>query len=88
MKRTHPVQRERTVEDVLAEEKTRLLPLPPSSIPTELVTSAPADKTALVTFDTNRYSVPPDAANRILTLVASDVEIRLLDRDRGPPLAR
>lgn len=82
MKRAHPVQRQRTVEDVLAEEKTRLLPLPPSSIPTELVTSAPADKTALVTFDTNRYSVPPEAANRTLTLVASDVEVRLLDRDR------
>jgi transposase len=82
MKRTHPVQRERTVEDVLAEEKTRLLPLPSSSIPTELVTSVPADKTALISFDTNRYSVPPAAANRILTLVASDVEVRLLDRER------
>lgn len=82
MKRTHPVQRERTVEDVLAEEKTRLLPLPPSSIPTELVTSVPADKTALISFDTNRYSVPPEAANRILTLVASDAEVRLLDGAR------
>ena len=67
---------------MLAEEKARLLPLPPSSIPTELVTSVPADKTALISFDTNRYSVPPEAANRILTLVASDVEVRLLDCDR------
>lgn len=82
MKRRHPVQRERSVEDVFADEKARLLPLPPSSIPTDLVTSVPADKTALVTFDTNRYSVPPEAANRTLTLVANDVEVRLLDRDR------
>lgn len=82
LKRTHPVQRERTVEEVLAEEKSRLLPLPSSSISTDLVTSVPADKTALISFDTNRYSVPPEAANRVLTLVASDAEVRLLDGAR------
>lgn len=79
MKRQHPKQRQRTVKDVFAEERARLLPLPDAAIPTELVTSAPADKTALVSFDTNRYSVPPEAANRMLTLVASDLEVRLLD---------
>jgi transposase len=82
MKRQHPVYKQRTVAEVFAEEKQRLLPLPPAAIPTDLVTSAPADKTALVSFDANRYSVPPEAANRILTLVANDVEVRLLDRDR------
>ncbi len=82
MKRQHPVQKERSVADVFAEERARLLPLPTGAIPTELVTSVPADKTALVSFDTNRYSVPPEAANRILTLVASDLEVRLLDRDQ------
>ena len=81
-KRQHPVQRERTVQDVFAQERERLLPLPAAAVPTDLVTSAPADKTALVSFDTNRYSVPPEAANRILTLVANDVEVRLLDQDR------
>lgn len=80
--RQHPVHRQRTVADVLAEEKQRLLPLPAAPIPTELVTSVPADKTAFVTFDTNRYSVPPEAAHRNLTLVASDTEVRLLDRDQ------
>jgi transposase len=82
MKRQHPVQKQRTVADVFTDERERLMPLPEAATPTELVTSAPADKTALVSFDTNRYSVPPEAANRILTLVASDVEVRLLDRDR------
>ena len=81
-KRQHPVQRERTVQDVFAQERERLLPLPAAAVPTDLVTSAPADKTALVSFDTNRYSVPPKAANRILTLVANDVEVRLLDQGR------
>jgi transposase len=82
MKRQHPIQRQRTVAEVFAEEKARLLALPGAAFSTELVTSAPADKTALVSFDTNRYSVPPEAANRILTLIASDREVRLLDRDR------
>lgn len=82
MKRKHPLQRQRTVAEVFAEERARLLPLPSAAISTDLVTSAPVDKTALVTFDTNRYSVPPETAqtNRVLTLVANDVEVRLLDR--------
>jgi transposase len=82
MRRQHPVRKERTVAEVFAEERERLLPLPAAAIETDFVTSVPADKTALVSFDTNRYSVPPEAANRILTLVATDVEVRLLDRDR------
>ncbi len=81
MKRQHPIQKQRTVGEVYAEERERLLPLPSAAIPTELVTSVTADKTALVSFDTNRYSVPPEAANRTLTLVASDLDVRLLDRD-------
>jgi len=79
MKRAHPTQRQRTVANVFAEEQPRLLPLPAAAIATDLITSVPADKTAFVTFDTNRYSVPPEAANRTLTLVASDLVIRLLD---------
>src|SRR5262249_47946233 len=82
MKRRHPTQKDRTVAEVFAEEKTRLLPLPSAALPTELVTSVPADKTAFVCFDTNRYSVSHDAANRILRLVATDVEVRLLNGDR------
>jgi len=82
MKRMHPTQRQRTVAEVFAEERQRLLPLPPEVIPTDLITTVLADKTALVSFDTNRYSVPPEGAQRSLTLVADDREVRLLDRDR------
>jgi len=81
MKRPHPVQRQRTVAEVFAEERDRLLPLPAAAISTDLVTSVPADKTAFVSFDSNRYSVPPVGANRVLRLVASDTEVRLLDGD-------
>ena len=83
MKRKHPVQKHRTVAELFAEEKERLLPLRDAVISTDLVTSAPADKTAFVTFDTNRYSVPHTAANRVLTLVASDTEVRLSDGDKA-----
>ena len=79
MKRRHPVHRDKTVAEVLADERARLLPLPEADLSTDLVTSVPSDKTAFVTFDTNRYSVPPSAANRTLTLVANDVELRLCD---------
>ena len=80
--RRHPTQKDRTVAEAFAEEKMRLLPLPPSALPTELVTSVPADKTAFISFDANRYSVYPDAAGRMLTLVATDTEVRLLDGSR------
>jgi hypothetical protein len=50
--------------------------------PTDLVTSVPSDKTAFISFDGNRYSVRSDAADRVLRLVASDTEVRLLDGDR------
>jgi len=82
MRRQHPTQKDRTVAEVFAEERARLLPLPDAAIPTEVVTSVPADKTAFISFDSNRYSVQHDAANRVLRLVATDAEVRLLDHDR------
>ena len=82
MKRQHPTQKDRTVAEVFAEESARLLPLPAAAISTDLVTSAPSDTTAFVSFDGNRYSVRHDAASRMLTLVASDTELRLLDGER------
>jgi hypothetical protein len=82
MKRQHPTLKDRTVAEVFAEERARLLPLPGAAIPTDLVTSVPSDHTAFIDFDGNRSSVESDAANRTLRLVASDTEVRLLDGDR------
>ncbi len=65
--------------EVLVEEQSRLLPLPEPLPCTDLVQPVAADKTALVRFDTNRYSVPPACANKTLTLVASDMGVRILD---------
>ena len=65
--------------DVLAEERGRLLPLPAAPAPTDRMLSVRSDKTACVRLDTNLYSVPPAAAGKTLTLVASDTEVRVLD---------
>jgi len=77
--RPHPVFKDRSVREVLAEEQPRLLPLPTTPPATERVLSVGADKTASVRFDTNLYSVPPAAAARTLTLVTSDTLVRVLD---------
>jgi len=77
--RPHPVFKDRSVADVLAEERPQLLPLPATPPATDRVLSAAADKTASVRFDTNLYSVPPTAAGKTLTLVANDTRVRILD---------
>jgi len=69
----------RTVADVLADERHRLLALPEPLPDTDRVEPVTADSQAFVRFDTNRYSVPTDHAERSLTLVADDVTVRVLD---------
>jgi transposase len=78
-RRPHARWPDRRVHEVLAEEKARLLALPSPLPDTDLVTPVPADKTAFVHFDGNRYSVPCSCANTTLTLVASDTTVRLTD---------
>lgn len=80
--RPHPVLGPRTVGDVLAEERGRLLALPDPLPDTDMVAPANVDRQAFVRFDTNRYSVPTEHAERTLTLVADDREARLLDGAR------
>jgi hypothetical protein len=77
--RPHPVLAPRTVGEVFADERARLLPLPNPLPVTDLVQPVAVDRQAFVRFDTNRYSVPPDYAERTLTLVADDVALRVLD---------
>ncbi len=79
--RPHPRFRDRTVAEVFAEEKERLLSLPAALPETDLVAPASVDRTAFVRFGTNEYSVPPRYASQTVTLVASDREVRLLDGD-------
>jgi hypothetical protein len=72
----------RTVADVLADEKPRLLPLPEALPSTDLVVPINVDSQAFVRLDTNRYSVPTAYAHRTLTLAADDECVRVLDGDK------
>lgn len=80
--RPHPRMAERTVAEVFAEERPRLLPLPDPLPSTDLVTPLPVDSSAFITLETNRYSVPSRYAGQTLTLVADDTTLRLLDGDK------
>jgi transposase len=77
--RPHPRQSERTVADVLAEERPRLLALPDPLPPLETARPVHVDKAASVRLDTNLYSVPPELVGRTLTLAADDRTVRILD---------
>jgi hypothetical protein len=77
--RPWPGDDSRTVAQVFAEEKTRLLPLPLHPFACDLARTVRSDKTLCVRFDLNDYSVPPQALGRVLTLVASPTTVRLLD---------
>ncbi|MBK8257372.1 MAG: IS21 family transposase [Polyangiaceae bacterium] len=77
--RTHPYQREKTVADCFAEEKSTLLALPNPLPETGETVLLVVDKTASVHFDKNRYSVPPKHVGNTLTVVADDDVVRILD---------
>jgi hypothetical protein len=75
-----PGDAKRTVAEVFAEERPRLLPLPVHPFVAELVRPVRQNKGIWVPFDLNHYSIPPEAVGRrSLTLVASQTAVRILD---------
>ena len=78
-RRRHPDQPDRSVADVWAEEKPRLLPLPANPFETDLVRAVRSGKTPYVRFDRNNYSIPHTHVRKPLTLVASATRVRILD---------
>lgn len=79
--RPHPIWPERSVADVFADERRRLLSLPDPMPSTDHVAPSAVDQRGFVRLDTNRYSVPHTHAGGSLTLVASDTELHWLDGD-------
>jgi transposase len=79
--RPHPVLAQRTVGDVFAEERGRLLALPAPLPSTDRLELVNLDRQAFVQLDTNRYSVPTAVAERqhVVTLVSDDRTVRVLD---------
>ena len=78
-RRRHPDQPDRSVADVWADEKPRLLPLPAHPFETDLVRVVRSGKTPYVRFDRNLYSIPHTHVRKPLTLVAGATRIRILD---------
>ena len=80
-KRNNTVHRStnKTPKDLLSKE--RLKGLPEHSYPTSRILTAVASKTALVEFETNKYSVPSSCATKLLEIAAypSYIEIYLSD---------
>lgn len=72
----------RLVRDALAEEQSRLLPLPEHAFPCELVRPVASGKTPYVRFDGNDYSIPHSLVRKPLTLIASETSVRIVDGDR------
>ena len=66
-RRPHPDQPNRSVAEVWAEEKPRLLPLPANPFETDLVRAVRSGKTPYVRFDRNLYSIPHTHVRKPLT---------------------
>jgi transposase len=74
-----PEDRTLSVGEALQQEQAHLLPLPTDRPPTEQRLEVSVGRTPYVRFDGNDYSVPPTHVRRLLTVVASETTVRLLD---------
>jgi transposase len=74
-----PDDRTLTVREAFAEERGRLLALPADGFPVAERVEVRVGKTPYVRFDHNDYSVPHDQVRRVLTVVATTAEVRVLD---------
>lgn len=72
----------RPVSHMLEAERPVLLPLPEHAFGVDLCQPAVSGKTPYIRFDLNDYSIPHDLCRRPLTLVASEIEVLLLDGQR------
>jgi transposase len=73
-----PEDRTRTVGEVFAEERDKLLPLPGDAFPADERVEVEVGKTPYVRFDLNDDSIPHDYVRRTLVVVASPSEVRVL----------
>jgi hypothetical protein len=81
-----PGEPDRTVREVFGEERSRLLALPDNPAPLLEQVAVSVGKTPYVRFDLNDYSVPHTHVRRMLTVLASPHEVRIVEG--GTVLAR
>jgi transposase len=76
-----PEDRGRTVRELFAEERGKLLALPGDPFPTEERVVVHVGKTPYVHFDLNDYSIPHTHVRRSLVVLATPTTVRVLDPD-------
>lgn len=76
--RRWPGDDRQSVADAFVQEAPRLLPLPTHPFDTDLLVPVRSQKTLYVRFDLNDYTIPPDRVGQQLSLLASDVSVRIL----------
>ena len=74
-----PEERTLTVRQAFAQEQPRLLALPDNPFPSDERLEAKVGKTPYVRFDRNDYSLPYTHVQRLVTVVASPQQVRVLD---------
>ena len=74
-----PDAKETTVEAAFVEERTRMIELPGDDFPVEERVEVRVGKTPYVRFDKNDYSVPHTHVERLLTVIASEDRVRVID---------
>jgi transposase len=67
-----------TKEELLTEEQTWFLALPPQEFEARRVTTAKANSLSLVRFECNDYSVPTECAHHEVTVIGGIEEVRLV----------
>ena len=67
------------VLDAFLRERSLLLPLPENPFPVAQRLEVKVGKTPYVRFDWNDYSVPHDRVRRVLTVVADEAMVRIVD---------
>ena len=76
-----PEDRRRTVRELFAEERGKLLALPDNPYPTEERVVVAVGKTPYVRFDLNDYSVPHTQVERSLVVLATPAMVRVVAPD-------
>jgi hypothetical protein len=81
-----PGNEDMTVAEALDKEREVLMPLPENRFCCDSIHTVKSGKTPYVRFDLNDYSIPFELVRKPLTLIGSEMEIRILDE--GQEVAR
>ena len=84
MQRPHP-ETGRTLQDMLAEERPYLRPLPAHPYDTRDVVFRSIDKYGYIFFETNRYRVPDKCMGQILYVVVGHDKLEIFDNSSSLP---